>query len=191
MSRVVLIDNYDSFVYNLARYCINAGAEVMVGRNDQITLTEIIVFAPTRIILSPGPCTPDDAGITLEVIDYFHDKLPLLGVCLGHQALGQYFGGKVVRAEVPMHGKSSLVWHDEVGIFAGIISPFHVGRYHSLIVDKLSQDSDLIISSTSHEGEIMGIRHKRYAISGVQFHPEAILTEHGMQLINNFLKIYN
>jgi len=185
---LLLIDNYDSFTYNLVQYFQILGEDVTVYRNDKITLPEIVSLNPDYIVISPGPCTPNEAGISLEVIKNL-TYYPILGVCLGHQAIGQVFGGKVVRALKPMHGKTSPIYHDGKTIFKDIPSPFLATRYHSLIVELLA-DSELLISAKTSEGEIMGLRHKIYPIEGVQFHPEAILTEHGLTLLNNFLEVY-
>lgn len=184
---VLLIDNYDSFVYNLYQYLLEIGETVKVARNNKITLDEIENLKPTHIILSPGPCTPDEAGISLELVRYFADKVPILGVCLGHQSIGQAFGGQVVRAAKPMHGKKSFVEHDGRGAFEGLPQPLTVGRYHSLVVEKKSLPPCLEISALSPEGEIMGLRHTCYPVEGVQFHPESILTRGGHRLLKNFL----
>jgi anthranilate synthase/phosphoribosyltransferase len=183
---LLLIDNYDSFTYNLAQYLGELGAEVQVVRNDAITLDEIAALAPTHIVISPGPGTPDDAGISLALVERFAPSVPILGVCLGHQAIGQAFGGRVVRAERLMHGKVSPVHHDGRGIFSGLPSPFEATRYHSLIVAEPLPDC-LEVSARTPEGEVMGLRHRAYPTAGVQFHPESILTEHGHQLLKNFL----
>jgi len=185
---LLLIDNYDSFTYNLVQYFQILGEDVTVYRNDKITLPEIVSLKPDYIVISPGPCTPNEAGISLEVIKKLTDY-PILGVCLGHQAIGQIYGGKVVRAQKPMHGKTSPIYHDGKTIFKSIPSPFLATRYHSLLVELLD-DSDLIISAKTGEGEIMGLRHKTFPIEGVQFHPEAILTDHGLTLLKNFLEAY-
>lgn len=183
---ILLIDNYDSFTYNLAQYLGELGAEVTVARNDAITLDEIAALAPTHIIISPGPGVPDDAGITLDLIDRFAPTIPILGVCLGHQAIGQAFGGKVVRAGRLMHGKISSILHDGKGIFTGLPSPFVAARYHSLVVDE-ALPSCLEVIARTPEGEMMGLRHLEYPTFGVQFHPESILSRHGHQLLRNFL----
>lgn len=185
---ILLIDNYDSFVFNLARYVAELGHDYQVVRNDHITLAQIAELAPTHIILSPGPCSPNEAGISLEVVSTFLDKIPLLGVCLGHQAIGQACGGKVVRAEVPKHGKSSAIYHNSQGLFSGLPNPFVVARYHSLIVEKSALPDCLEITAWTAQEEIMAIRHRDYPVFGVQFHPESVLTEHGHHLLTAFLK---
>lgn len=186
---ILVIDNYDSFTYNLVQYLGELGAEIEVRRNDQTTLEEIDRLAPERIVISPGPKTPTDAGICLEVIKKFAGRTPLLGVCLGHQAIGQAFGGKVVRAPEVMHGKTSLIRHDGKTIFSGLPNPFPATRYHSLIVERESLPSCLQISASSPDGLIMGLRHETLKVEGVQFHPESVLTESGKQLLANFLKL--
>jgi anthranilate synthase component 2/para-aminobenzoate synthetase component 2 len=186
---VLLIDNYDSFVFNLARYVSELGYKKTVVRNDKICLAEVECLNPSHIIISPGPCSPDQAGISLALIEQFSGKIPILGVCLGHQAIGQVFGGKVCKAQKPLHGKTSLIHHDEFAIFKGIKNPFLATRYHSLIVANDCFSKDLIVTATSEEGEIMGIRHRDHLTFGVQFHPEAILTECGYDLLRNFLSI--
>jgi anthranilate synthase component II len=184
---VLLIDNYDSFTHNLARYIRELGREVTVLRNDAIGLMEIEEMAPSHIVISPGPCTPERAGISLEVVRRFAGWRPLLGVCLGHQCIGQAFGGRVVRAGHVMHGKTSPVTHDGVGLFAGLPSPFRVTRYHSLIVEQESLPDALEVTAVSDDGVIMGLSHRRLPVASVQFHPEAVLTEHGHRLLDNFL----
>ena len=184
---LLLIDNYDSFTYNLAQYLGELGADVKVIRNDAIDVAGIAVLAPERIVISPGPCTPDDAGVSLAVIREFAGKIPLLGVCLGHQAIGQAFGGKVVRAKTLMHGKTSPVRHDRKGVFRGLPVPFDAGRYHSLAIAREGFPECLEISARTEDGEIMGVRHRALAVEGVQFHPESVLTEHGHALLKNFL----
>ncbi len=187
---LLIIDNYDSFTYNLVQYLGELGAEMKVCRNDEVTVDEIErELKPEKIMISPGPGTPDDAGITLEVIGRFAEKLPILGVCLGHQAIGQHFGGKVVRAPEPVHGKPVDVLNDGKTIFEGIPPSFKAGRYHSLIVDRNDLPDELEISAESPEGLIMAMRHRRLPVEGVQFHPESILTEHGKTLLRNFLNI--
>ena len=186
---LVMIDNYDSFTYNLVQYLGELGEEVKTFRNDAITLDEISALNPDRIMLSPGPCTPDQAGISLEVIDQFAGKLPLMGVCLGHQSIGQAFGGKVVHAKQIMHGKTSEIEHTNKGVFANIENPFTVTRYHSLVVERETLPDCLEITAWTEDGEIMGFRHKELAVEGVQFHPESILTEHGHALLKNFLEM--
>ncbi|RLD07958.1 MAG: anthranilate/aminodeoxychorismate synthase component II [Chloroflexota bacterium] len=185
---LLLIDNYDSFVYNLARYVSELGWEREVVRNDAITLKEIEALAPTHIIISPGPCTPNEAGISNAVIRHFGPRIPILGVCLGHQCIGQVYGGKVVRAGRPMHGKTSPITHDELGVFRGLPSPLRVTRYHSLVVDRQTFPTDLKITANSPDGEIMALRHRVHPVVGVQFHPEAVLTDSGHQLLSNFLE---
>lgn len=187
---LLVIDNYDSFTYNLVQYLGELGETVEVRRNDQITVEEIErSLRPERIVISPGPGTPDDAGISLGVIDRFAGKLPLLGVCLGHQAIGQAFGGRVVRAPELMHGKASEVSHDGKTIFAGLSDDFLAGRYHSLIVERESLPASLEVSAATKDGVIMGLRHRELKVEGVQFHPESILTSEGKQLLANFLKL--
>ncbi len=184
---ILLIDNYDSFTYNLYQYLCELGAEVSVRRNDAITTAEIAALAPERIVISPGPCTPQEAGISVRVIREFAGKTPILGVCLGHQAIGAAFGGAVVRAPVVMHGKLSAIRHDGRGIFADVPQDFTATRYHSLIVERETLPDCLEITAETSDGIIMGLRHRDYAVEGVQFHPEAILTEHGRELLRNFL----
>lgn len=184
---ILMIDNYDSFVFNLSRYVEELGGEVLVRRNDKITIDEINRLQPRHIILSPGPCSPDEAGICLELVRRFCGKIPILGICLGHQVLGQVFGGGVIKAKKPMHGKSSLIFHQGKGIFKGIPSPFRAGRYHSLIVSEQNLSDELEITSRSEENEIMSLASEKWKIAGLQFHPESILTEYGHDLIDNFL----
>ena len=187
---LLVIDNYDSFTYNLVQYLGELGETVEVRRNNQVTLDQIeSELRPERIVISPGPGTPDDAGITLDVIERFSGKIPLLGVCLGHQSIGQAFGGRVIRAPELMHGKASEVSHDGKTIFAGVKNQFLAGRYHSLIVEKDSLPSCLEISASTADGIIMGLRHRELNVEGVQFHPESILTSDGKQLLANFLKL--
>lgn len=186
---ILVIDNYDSFVYNLVQYLGELGQEIIVVRNNKITIGEIEQLAPTHILISPGPCTPNEAGISLEVIEYFKGKVPILGVCLGHQAMGQVFGGEVVRAKRLVHGKTSMMYHDGEGVFKGIVSPFRATRYHSLLLKKDTLPPCLMVTAQTEEGEIMGIRHREFALEGVQFHPEAILTEHGHNMLQNFLEM--
>ncbi|HYA12739.1 MAG TPA: aminodeoxychorismate/anthranilate synthase component II [Syntrophales bacterium] len=188
---ILMIDNYDSFTYNLVQYLGQLGQDVAVYRNDAITVNEITKLAPSSIFLSPGPCTPKEAGITVEVIREFHKTIPIMGVCLGHQAIGYTFGGNVVRAGRLMHGKTSQILHDGNSIFKGLPNPFTAGRYHSLLVEKVSLPSCLEISANTEEGEIMGIRHREYLVEGIQFHPESILTPHGKRIIKNFLELVN
>jgi len=190
--RVLMIDNYDSFTYNLVQYLQELGAEVLVHRNDQISLQEIEALNPDRLMISPGPCTPNEAGISIAAIQHFAGKLPILGVCLGHQSIGQAFGGKVVRARQVMHGKTSPIYHSGVGIFRNLPSPYTATRYHSLVVEKDSLPDCLEMTAwTCHEDgsvdEVMGMRHKALPIEGVQYHPESILSEHGHALLENFL----
>ena len=185
---IAMIDNYDSFTYNLVQYLGVLGAEVRVFRNDEITPGALEALAPSHVVLSPGPGTPDDAGITLELIQRLAGRVPLFGVCLGHQAIGQAFGGKVVRAGRVMHGKTSRVRHDRNGVFAGIENDFIATRYHSLVVERASLPECLAVSAESEDGEIMGLRHRGLAVEGVQFHPEALLTEHGHKMLQNFLE---
>lgn len=188
--RVLVIDNYDSFTYNLVQYLGELGACVIVRRSREVTLAEITDLAPHSILISPGPGTPTDAGVSLRVVEEFAGRVPLLGVCLGHQAIGQAFGGRVVRARAPVHGKQSEVTHDGRTIFERIASPFYVGRYHSLVVERESLPSCLEISAVaSGDDAIMGLRHKELKIEGVQFHPESILTSEGKRLLENFLKL--
>ena len=186
---IMLIDNYDSFTYNLYQYLGELGADLKVIRHDEMTAEAAIALQPERIVISPGPGTPNDAGITLDVIQRFAEKIPLLGVCLGHQAIGQAFGGKVIRAPELMHGKASEVLHDGKTIFAGLSDHFVAGRYHSLIVEKESLPSCLEISASTADDIIMGLRHRELKVEGVQFHPESILTADGKQLLANFLKL--
>ena len=185
---LLMIDNYDSFTWNLVQYLGELGADVHVHRNDAITVSEIAAWEPTHIVISPGPCTPNEAGISVPLIREFAGKIPILGVCLGHQAIGQAFGGRVVRAQRVMHGKLSPVTHDGKGAFAGLPSPLTVTRYHSLSIERKSLPPELDVTATADDGEIMGVRHRRFAVEGVQFHPEAILTEHGHALLRNFLE---
>ncbi len=186
---ILVIDNYDSFTYNLVQYLGEFEQDIRVYRNDEITLDEIEQLQPDHILISPGPCTPNEAGISLDLIDRFKGMFPILGVCLGHQSIGQAFGGDVVRAERLMHGKTSEVFHDGKSIFAGVPSPFVANRYHSLIVKRETLPDCLEITAETAEGEIMGLRHKQFLIEGVQFHPESIITEHGKQLLKNFLTL--
>lgn len=189
---LLMIDNYDSFTYNIVQYLCELGAEVEVHRNDEITIEEIRKLAPQKIVISPGPCTPDEAGISLDVVREFGGTIPLLGICLGHQSIGQAFGGTVIRAEDVMHGKTSMIHHSEQGVFHGLPNPFEATRYHSLIVEKATLPDCLEVTAwTETDGvpqEIMGLRHKDLPIEGVQFHPESIMTPQGHDLLNNFLK---
>jgi anthranilate synthase component II len=185
---LLMIDNYDSFTYNLVQYLGELGADVRVARNDAITLDEIETLAPEGIVISPGPCTPNEAGISVPLIRRFAGEIPILGVCLGHQAIGQAFGARIVRSERVMHGKLSPIAHDGEGVFAGLPSPFRATRYHSLAIDRATLPPMLAVTATADDGEIMGVRHREFAVEGVQFHPEAILTEHGKRLLDNFLR---
>ncbi len=184
---LVMIDNYDSFTYNLVQYLGELGEEVKTFRNDEISVAEIEALNPDRIMISPGPCTPDQAGISLAAIAHFAGKIPLFGVCLGHQSIGQAFGGKVIHAKSIMHGKTSEIEHTNVGVFRDLPNPYTVTRYHSLVVERDSLPDCLEITAWTADGEIMGLRHKELAVEGVQFHPESILTEHGHALLKNFL----
>ncbi len=187
---ILVIDNYDSFTYNIVQYLGELGADLLVRRNDEVTTEQIRNdLRPERILISPGPGTPDDAGISLEVLRDFADKIPILGVCLGHQAIGQFFGGQVVRAPIPVHGKYAEICHDGKGLFAGLTYRFKAGRYHSLIVDRAGLPDSLEISATTPDGLIMGVRHKTLKVEGVQFHPESILTVEGKKLLQNFLNL--
>lgn len=191
---LLMIDNYDSFTYNLVQYFGELGAEVIVHRNDKINIAEIEALAPERIVISPGPCTPNEAGISLELLQYFKGKLPLFGVCLGHQSIGQVFGGRIIHAKEIMHGKTSKVYHKHSDIFSGLDTPFTATRYHSLVIEQETLPDCLEVTAwteteTGEMDEIMGIKHKKYDISGVQFHPESILTSYGHELLKNFLEI--
>lgn len=186
---LLMLDNYDSFTYNLVQYFNELDEEVIVHRNDQITLEEIEALKPDRICVSPGPSTPANAGISIPLIKHFAGKLPILGVCLGHQAIGEAFGGNVVHARQIMHGKVSSITHHNTDIFAGLPSPFQVTRYHSLAIERSSLPDCLEVTAQTDDGEIMGVRHKNHPISGVQFHPESVLSEHGHALLKNFLKM--
>ncbi len=185
---LLMIDNYDSFTFNLVQYLGELGAEVKVVRNDELDVAEVERLAPSHIVLSPGPCTPNEAGITLEAIERLAGRIPILGVCLGHQAIGQAFGGKVVRAKQVMHGKVSHIRHDGRGVFANVENNFVATRYHSLVVEQDSLPACLEVSARSEDGEIMGLRHKEWPVEGVQVHPEALLTEHGHAMLKNFLR---
>lgn len=190
---ILMIDNYDSFTYNLVQYLGELGADVKVVRNDEITIEEIAALAPEKIVISPGPCTPTEAGVSVDTIKTFAGKIPLLGVCLGHQSIGQALGGKVIRAPYVMHGKTSQVYHNNKGVFNGLKNPFQATRYHSLVIEKETIPDCLEITAwTQNEdgsmGEIMGVKHKTLAVEGVQFHPESILTEHGHDMLRNFLQ---
>ena len=185
---ILVIDNYDSFVYNLVQYFGELGEDIQVYRNDRITIAEAGRLKPERIVISPGPCTPKEAGVSKEIIMAFAGKVPILGVCLGHQCIGEAFGGEVVRAARLMHGKTSMIHHDGKGIFEGISNPFEATRYHSLILKRKNAPRCLEIIAETQEKEIMGVKHRDYAVWGVQFHPESILTKEGIKLLNNFLR---
>ncbi len=189
---LLMIDNYDSFTYNLVQYLGELGADVVVHRNDEITVDEIKALKPERIMISPGPCTPDEAGISMQAIETFSGEIPILGVCLGHQSIGQVFGGKIIHAKEIMHGKTSLIHHKDNHVFAGLTNPYTATRYHSLVIEKESLPDCLEITAwteteSGEMDEIMGVRHKTMNVEGVQFHPESILTEHGHDLLKNFL----
>lgn len=186
---ILVIDNYDSFTYNLVQYLGEIGETVVVRRNDEIDLAGIEALKPDHILISPGPCTPNEAGVSLALIEHFKGKVPILGVCLGHQSIGQAFGGEVIRAERLMHGKTSEIRHDGKTIFSGIPSPYTATRYHSLIVKSETLPDCLEVSARTAEGEIMALRHKEYPIEGVQFHPESVISEHGLTLLKNFLAL--
>jgi anthranilate synthase/aminodeoxychorismate synthase-like glutamine amidotransferase len=189
MPRLLLIDNYDSFTYNLVQAFMVLGAEVVVRRNDEVTVEQALALAPTHLCISPGPGTPRDAGVSMKMIEAFAGRVPVFGVCLGHQSLVEVFGGRVVRAGRLMHGKTSLVHHDGRGVFAGLPNPFEAGRYHSLIAQRDAIPASLEVSAWTAEGEIMGVRHRKLAVEGVQFHPESILTPDGPALMGNFLRV--
>jgi para-aminobenzoate synthetase component II len=184
---ILVIDNYDSFTYNLVQYLGELGEEIVVYRNDEIDLEGIAKLAPNHILISPGPCTPNEAGISLALLERFKGEIPIFGVCLGHQAMGQAFGGEVIRADMLMHGKTSQISHDSRTIFEGLPSPFTATRYHSLIVKRETLPDCLEISAETDDGLIMGLRHKEYVVEGVQFHPESIMTDHGLKILRNFL----
>jgi anthranilate synthase component 2 len=186
---VFVLDNYDSFTYNLVQYMGEQGAEMVIRRNDELSVDEVEALGPARILLSPGPCTPQEAGISIDLVRRFAGRVPILGVCLGHQAIGAAFGGDVVRAEKLMHGKTSEVEHDGKTVFAGIASPMTCTRYHSLIVSEKNLPQDLEVSARTADGTIMGLRHRKYPVEGVQFHPESVLTGDGKRLIQNFLNL--
>jgi anthranilate synthase component 2 len=186
---IVLIDNYDSFTFNLFHYLGGLGADVVVHRNDKISTRAVLAAKPDAIVLSPGPCTPNDAGICLDLIAKASPAIPVLGVCLGHQAIGQSFGGQVVRAPVPVHGKVSMIRHEGAGVFRGINSPFQATRYHSLVVDRESFPDDLSVTAATQDGLIMGLAHRKLPVHGVQFHPESIASEHGLVILKNFLDL--
>ncbi|MEI8305336.1 MAG: aminodeoxychorismate/anthranilate synthase component II [Burkholderiales bacterium] len=184
---LLMIDNYDSFTYNLVQYLGELGEDVLTVRNDAITLDDIERLAPARIVISPGPCAPAQAGVSVPLLRHFAGRVPILGVCLGHQAIGEAFGGRIVRARELMHGKTSPITHDGRGVFRGLPSPYTVIRYHSLAIERASLPACLEVTAQTEDGEIMGVRHREHAIEGVQFHPESILTEHGHALLRNFL----
>lgn len=187
---ILMIDNYDSFTYNIVQYFYDLGEDVIVKRNDEITVEDIEKMEGIdAIVISPGPCTPNEAGISVETIKHFKGKYPILGVCLGHQSIGQAFGAKIIKAKCLMHGKTSDIYHNGKGLFEGIPSPFKAVRYHSLVIDEKTVPEDIQITARSDDGEIMAIEHKKYPIWGVQFHPESILTEYGKKLLENFLKL--
>ena len=189
---ILMIDNYDSFTFNVVQYLLELGAEVAVRRNDEITIADIEAMAPQKIVISPGPCTPNEAGVSLDTVAYFAGKIPLLGICLGHQSIGQSYGGDIIRAKAVMHGKTSMIHHNGRGVFAELANPFEATRYHSLVVASETMPDCLEVTAwTEENGEIdaiMGLRHRELDVEGVQFHPESILTEHGHQLLNNFLQ---
>ena len=185
---ILMIDNYDSFTYNLVQYLGELQQEVVVYRNDEIDLAQIATLQPTHIVISPGPCTPNEAGVSVPLIQRFAGEIPILGVCLGHQSIGQAFGGKIVHAKELMHGKTSQVLHHDAGVFKGLANPFRATRYHSLVIERESLPECLEITAWVEDGEIMGVRHKTLAVEGVQFHPESILTEYGHELLANFLR---
>lgn len=186
---IVLIDNYDSFTFNLVHYLGGLGADVVVHRNDKVTAADVVAMQPDAIVLSPGPCTPNEAGICLELIEKASPTIPIMGVCLGHQAIGQVFGGKVVRAPVPVHGKMSDIRHESTGVFRGINGPFKATRYHSLVVERGSMPNELMVTAQADDNLVMGLAHRELPIHGVQFHPESIASEHGHLILKNFLDI--
>ena len=186
---IVLIDNYDSFTFNLVHYLGGLGADVVVHRNDKVTAADVVAMQPDAIVLSPGPCTPNEAGICLELIEKAAPTIPIMGVCLGHQAIGQVFGGKVVRAPVPVHGKMSDIRHESTGVFRGINGPFKATRYHSLVVERGSMPKELLVTAQTDDSLVMGLAHRELPIHGVQFHPESIASEHGHLILKNFLDI--
>jgi anthranilate synthase component II len=185
---LLMIDNYDSFTYNLVQYFGELKQEVVVFRNDQISLEEVEALAPAQIVISPGPCTPNEAGISVPLIERFAGKIPILGVCLGHQSIGQAFGGKIVHARQVMHGKVSRIHHTDQGVFRGLAEPFEATRYHSLVIERATLPEQLEVTAWTEDGEIMGVRHRNLAVEGVQFHPESILTQYGHELLRNFLQ---
>jgi anthranilate synthase component II len=186
--RVLVIDNYDSFTYNLVQYLGELGAEVLVRRNDEVTPEEVLELHPDRIVVSPGPCTPKEAGVSVELIEKVSDQVPILGVCLGHQAIGQAFGAEIVRGE-PVHGKTAKILHDGEGVYRGVKQGFEATRYHSLVIEPESLPEDLQITSRTEDGTIMGVRHRDFPVEGVQFHPESVLTRSGHELLKNFLEV--
>lgn len=186
---ILMIDNYDSFTYNLVHYLGELGEKVLIFRNDKITLEEVGKLNPDMVVVSPGPCTPKEAGISVDLIKEFAGRIPILGVCLGHQSIGYAFGGNIVRAQRLLHGKTSQIYHDGKGVYEGVPNPFEATRYHSLLIEKESLPNKLEVTAWTDEGEIMGVRHKEYLIEGVQFHPESILTKHGKDILKNFIKI--
>ena len=187
-AKILMIDNYDSFTYNIVQYFGELGAAVTVVRNDEVSLADIAAHAPTHLVISPGPCSPAEAGISVAAIQHFAGKLPILGVCLGHQAIGAAFGGKIIRAQQLMHGKTSVISTTQQGVFAGLPAQFTVNRYHSLAIERSSCPAELELTAWTDDGEIMGVRHKSLPIQGLQFHPESILTEHGHAMLKNFLQ---
>lgn len=186
---ILILDNYDSFVHNIARYVRELGAECRIVRNDEVSVESIVVMTPSHLIISPGPCTPDDAGICVEVVRGLRGACPVLGICLGHQCIAQAYGARVGRAEVPMHGKASSIHHDGTGLFAGLPSPFRGARYHSLVVEDDSVPPELRVTARAGDGEIMAVQHATWPVHGLQFHPESVLTEHGYRLIHQFLAL--
>lgn len=187
---LLMIDNYDSFTYNLVQYLGELGQDVQVYRNDEIDLKKVAELKPQYIVISPGPCTPNEAGISVPLIHEFAGKIPLLGVCLGHQSIGQAFGGRIIKAKTLMHGKTSLIHHKSIGVFSKLPNPYTATRYHSLVIERETIPDCLEITAWTDDGEIMGVKHKTLAVEGVQFHPESVLTEHGHDLLNNFIKAY-
>jgi len=187
--KLLMIDNYDSFTYNLVQYFAELGAEVLVHRNDEISLADIEALKPSHLVVSPGPCSPTEAGISVAAIQHFAGKLPILGVCLGHQSIGAAFGGRIIRAQQLMHGKTSVIHTSQQGVFVDLPKDFTVNRYHSLSIERSSCPAELEVTAWTDDGEIMGVRHRSLLIEGVQFHPESILTDHGHALLNNFLKM--
>ena len=187
-AKILMVDNYDSFTHNIVQYFGELGAAVTVVRNDEVSLADIAAHAPTHLVISPGPCSPAEAGISVAAIQHFAGKLPILGVCLGHQAIGAAFGGKIIRAQQLMHGKTSVISTTQQGVFAGLPAQFTVNRYHSLAIERSSCPAELELTAWTDDGEIMGVRHKSLPIQGVQFHPESILTEHGHAMLKNFLQ---